>query len=98
MRGLIRVWKEFDLNDIDKNLIVVGELSSDCNACRHVGIDSKAAVCPNCGTPFKFMGFRRRLEPHYLRKMKQELPGTIFIDFDDFKRAVGKRDARDLFK
>ena len=98
MSSLIRVFKELDISDIEKHLLIVGELSSDCNACRHIGIEAHAAQCPGCGAPFKYIAFRRRIEPHQLRKLKDELPGTTFIDFDDFKRVVGKRDARDLFK
>jgi hypothetical protein len=98
MSILIRVWKELDLADIEKHTLIVGELSSDCSACKHIGIDSKAIQCPACATHFKYMAFRRKLEMHYLKKMKDELPGTIFIDFEDYKKAIGHRDARDLFK
>ena len=55
MRGFLRVWQECDLQDIEKYLIVVGELSSECFACHKVG-----------------------------------------IDFEDFKKSIGKRDARKL--
>lgn len=30
MKSLLRVWQECDLKDIDKHLIVAGELSSEC--------------------------------------------------------------------
>ncbi|UCC95482.1 MAG: hypothetical protein JSW40_01720 [Candidatus Omnitrophota bacterium] len=96
MKGLLRVWKEFDLQDIEKHLIVVGELSSECFSCHKIGIDSKSSVCPTCGAGFKYMGFRRKLSMNYLRQIREELPQLTFIDFDDFKRAIGKRDARKL--
>lgn len=96
MKGVIRVWKELDLSDVEKHLIVVGELSSDCYACRQVGLDHKAAVCPNCGTPFKYLAFRRKIGFGQIKKLKDELPGTLFIDFEDFKHGSGKSEARKL--
>ena len=96
MRGFLRVWQECDLQDIEKYLIVVGELSSECFACHKVGIERKAQNCPNCGVYFKYMGFRRKLQMSYLRKMKEEFPQLVFIDFEDFKKSIGKRDARKL--
>lgn len=32
----------------------------------------------------------------YLRKLKEELSYLVFIDFEDFKKSLGKRDARKL--
>jgi hypothetical protein len=96
MKDFIRVWKEMDLHDIEKNLIVVGDLSSECYACHSIGLEKTAVTCPNCGTHFKYMGFRRRVTSSFLRKTIQELPYFIFVDFDDFKGSTGKSDARKL--
>lgn len=94
MRGLIRVWKELDVQDVEKHLIVVGELSSECFSCHKIGIEAKTQICPACGCGFKYMGFRRKLEISYLRKMSEEFPHLVFIDFEDFKKAIGKGEAR----
>ncbi|MCP4651997.1 MAG: hypothetical protein GY858_01255 [Candidatus Omnitrophica bacterium] len=96
MKGLIRVWKELDLADVEKYLFVVGELSAECFACHKVGINKRDPVCPGCGTHFKYIGFRRKIDVNYLNKMKGEFGHLIFIDFDDFKKIIGKRDARKL--
>ncbi|MDD3295757.1 MAG: hypothetical protein PHU64_00160 [Candidatus Omnitrophica bacterium] len=96
MTGLIRVWKELDLQDIEKNLIVVGELSSECFACHKIGIDLHSIQCPGCGIYFKYVGFRRRVQAGYLKKLKDQHPQLLFIDFEDFKKSLGKRDARKL--
>ena len=96
MRTFLRTWEEFDLKKIEKCLIVVGELSSECFSCHNVGIDSKAKACPHCGAYFRYMSFRRKLSPAYLNKVKEGLPNIICIDFEDFKKALGKRDARKL--
>lgn len=96
MKGIIRVFKELDLADIEKHLLVVGDLSSECYSCHKIGIGLHSTVCPNCGVGFKYIGFRRRLTPSYLIKVKEELSHMTFIDFDDFKKSLGKRDARKL--
>jgi hypothetical protein len=96
LKSYLRVWKEFDLTDVEKNLLVVGELSAECFACHKVGIDSKSKTCPDCGVSFKYIGFRRKDHINYLRKVKEENPNIIFIDFDDLKKALGKREARKM--
>lgn len=96
MKSLLRTWKEFDLKEVEKHLIVMGELSAECFSCHKVGIEAKTAQCPQCGAHFKYMGFRRKLNMNYLHKLKEELPYMTFIDFDDFKRATGKSAARNL--
>jgi len=96
MKDFIRSWKEMDLAQVEKSLIVVGDLSAECFACHHIGLEKNTITCPNCGTHFKYMGFRRRVTSAFLRRMAQELPYLIFVDFDDFKAAGGKSDARKL--
>jgi len=96
VKGFLRIWKELDLQEIEKSLIVVGELSSECFSCHKLGIELKTRTCPNCGTFFKYMSFRRKVQPNFLKKLKEEQPRLILIDFDDFKRVLGKRDARKL--
>jgi len=96
MQKFIRVWKELDLKDVEKYLIVMGELSSECFNCHKLGIPLRAKTCPECGIVFKYMGFRRKLQPSYFNKVKEENPDIIFIDFEDFKRSLGKRDARKI--
>lgn len=93
IRCLLRVWEELDLQDIEKYLIVVGELSAECFSCHKVGIGIKSNSCPYCGVNFKYVGFRRQLNMSFLNRYKEEFPKMVYIDFDDFKRAIGKRDA-----
>ncbi|MEI8350141.1 MAG: hypothetical protein WCI77_08315 [Candidatus Omnitrophota bacterium] len=96
MLGFLRVWQGLDIQDIEKHLIVVGELSAECFSCHKIGIDSKSVTCPNCSVQFKYMGFRRHVEGGYIRKLKEELPHLTFIDFEDLKKVIGKREARKL--
>jgi len=96
MKSFVRVWEEIDLADVEKHLLVVGDLSAECFSCHKVGIDSKARACPDCSAIFKYIGFRRKLQISYLRKVREERPRIVIIDFDDFKKSLGKRDARKL--
>lgn len=96
MKRFIRVWQEFDLEDVEKHLIVAGDLSAECFRCHKIGLELRAKACPECSAFFKYMGFRRKVRPEYLRQVKEELPRIILIDFDDFKKSLGNRDARKL--
>ncbi len=96
MKSFIRVWEELDLADVEKHLLVVGDLSSECFCCHKLGIDSGAKACPGCSAIFKYIGFRRKLQIPYLQKIRAERPRIVIIDFDDFKKSLGKRDARKL--
>jgi hypothetical protein len=93
MSEFIRVWKEFDIGDISKHLLIVGDITGDCSSCRQLGIDySTAKSCPKCGTDFKYIATRTR----ETRRIKHKRPDLIFIDFEDYKKAAGKIKARDL--
>ena len=96
MKGFLRTWQKFNLADVEKHLIVVGELSSECYSCHHIGIAATTPKCPECNIEFKYMGFRRKVTPNYLQGLREQLPTLIFIDFDDFKKALGKKEARKL--
>jgi len=94
MPDLIRVWKEMDINDIEKHLLVAGEVSGDCSSCRELGINySLSKSCPKCGNEFKYIATRF----HEIKKIKQKRPDLIFIDFEDYKKAAGKIKAKGLF-
>jgi hypothetical protein len=96
MVSFLRVWQSVDVQDIEKHLIVVGELSAECFSCHKIGVDIKATACPNCNTFFKYMGFRRHADGAYIHKLREELPRMVFVDFEDFKKVIGKREARKL--
>ncbi|MCM8787690.1 MAG: hypothetical protein NC935_06535 [Candidatus Omnitrophica bacterium] len=94
MQAFLRSWVEFELSDIKKHLLVIGELSSECFCCHTIGIDLEAKNCPNCGTVFKYIAFRRKIDVGYIKKLKQEDSEKIFIDFDDFKKVISKQEAK----
>jgi len=94
MGDFIRVWKDIDIKDISDHLLVVGDVAGDCSKCRTLGIDYvKSAMCPKCGTGFKYIASRSR----EVGKIIKRRPDLIFIDFEDYKKITGKIRARDLF-
>ena len=94
MTEFVRVWKEFDIQDVSQYLLVVGDVAGDCSKCRELGIDySNAKFCPKCGTTFKYIASRTS----EIKRITRKRPDLIFIDFQDYKKALGKIKAQNLF-
>lgn len=98
MGHFIRIWQELDIKEIEKNLLVVGELSSRCFSCSHIGIENIVSSCAQCGSKFLYVGFMRPVTSKLLREVKEKLPSAVIIDFSDFKREIGKDKAKNIFK
>jgi len=99
----LRTFKPYDIEDVKKHILIMGDLSSSCGSCRELGIDSQAAkACPNCGTTFKYVT-SRRLESHagerfqWARRTHGKFPDLILIDYSDYSKSIGKKQARDFF-
>lgn len=94
MNEPIRVWKEIEVEDLSKHLLIVGLLTGDCASCKELGIDyASAKTCPACGVTFKYIASRSK----EVRKILHKRPDLIFIDFEDYKKATGSLKARNLF-
>ena len=90
-----------DLDEIGQYLLIIGELSGDCNKCRKVGIDyNKTFSCPECKTDFKYVASRRPegFPFHILKKLLESKPSLVFIDFKDFKLTQDRLKAKQVFK
>ena len=95
----IRIWKEIELDDIQKHLLITGDPLGDCANCKEVGINiSSAKVCPKCGTEFKYISTRLKSNPSQARKMKQKRPELIAVELSDFKEACARRKAQKFMK
>lgn len=92
----LRVWQNLNLEDVRKSLFIIGELSGECFSCHNLGISLKEKRCPSCKQEFKYIAFRRKLDMHTINKFKAEFPKATFIDFEDFKRATSKKEARKI--
>ena len=99
----LRTFQSYDIEEVQKHLLIMGDLSADCGACRELGIDGYSArQCPKCGAEFKYLS-SRRFESNpgerfsLARRMREKRPDLILIDFSDYTKAVGHKKARDFF-
>ena len=103
-QDFLRTWQHFDLEEVEKHLLIVGDVSGDCAACRELGISYiEAKSCPRCKVAFKYVT-SRRLETHpgerfqIVSRMRQKRPDLVFIDYEDYKRTTGRKKAREFFE
>ena len=95
----VRVFRQLDLNEIKKQLLIYGDVSGQCANCDRIDIKFNEPLCPGCKTEFKYISFRN-IKSHLpkLAKLAAEKPSMQIIDFDDYKMNMGKMKAEDLFK
>lgn len=102
-REFLRTWQAFDLEEVEKYLLILGDLTGDCAACRELGIQYQSArECPRCKTVFKYVT-SRRLETHpgerfqIVSRLRSIRPELVFIDYEDYKKTAGRKKAREFF-
>jgi len=100
-QSLIRVWQQLNAEEVKKHLLLAGELTANCENCQELGIDfTKAGMCPECNTAFKYISFRKKSnrseELSAIGRLREKRPDLIIIDYEDIKRACGKSQARNL--
>ncbi len=102
-RDFLRVFRELDIEEVKKHLLIWGDLSSDCASCRNLGINVfSAKQCPQCGAQFKYVTSRRLDQHpgerfHLVRRMQEKRPDLLFIDYTDYTKLLGQKQARDFF-
>lgn len=99
----IRIWQNVDIDSLKKHLLLVGEVSADCGACRAIGLKFDGlSRCPECGTDFKFVTSRQatgslKSSGAAVARIKNRCSNLVFIDYEDYKAIIGKQSARDFF-
>lgn len=100
---IVRVYQFHDFDEVKKHILILGDLTGDCGACRALGIDPwTASRCPGCGTEFKYVT-SRRLETHsgerfkFVRRMRDKRPEWTIVDYTDYTKTQGHKNARDFF-
>ena len=95
----MRIYKEMDINEIKRHLLIYGDLSAQCANCQAMDLKLDMAVCPKCEAEFKYITFRNvRNHLPKLQKINETKPDIQFVDFDDYKRTIGEIKARDFLK
>jgi len=90
----VRVWNRVSVQNVSDRLMVVGVLQAECHKCHNPMLEAGARRCPECGTTFSFVAFRKNVQPRDL-----ELYADLtMIDLDDFMKEVSRRKAHNLFE
>ena len=97
-KWFLRVYKEFDIDDVSKHLIILGELLATCSNCSKLGLQLSTRTCPECKTEFRYATFSPSKDKESQMHKIVKMADLIFIDYDDFKRITGKLKAKDFFK
>lgn len=102
-RHYLRVFQDFDIEEVKSHLLILGDLSADCAACQALGVDPAAATtCPQCGTTFRYLT-SRRIENfpaerfQIVKRYKEKRSDLIFVDYGDYSKVLGQKKARDFF-
>jgi len=95
----IKVFKKYDVKEVQKHLLVFGDLSANCGNCQAVNLKLEADKCPECNAEFQYIAFRN-IKNHLpkLQKINDQKPQMVFIDYDDFKKNLSAVKARDFLK
>lgn len=103
MKTWIRTWAEKDLSEIERHLLIIGDVRGDCASCKELGLDYKTVKsCPNCHTPFSYVTCRR-FETHpgerfqIVRRLNEVRNDLVWIDYEDYKKLTGRQRAREFF-
>ena len=94
-KAYIRIWQNLDLDDVQKHLLIAGDISGDCANCKEIGLNFQTTkVCPKCKTEFKYIATRASKASREAKRLKSKRPDLIVIDFSDFKEAQSRDQAR----
>lgn len=98
-KKFIRVYKELDVIEIQKHLLIYGDLAGQCANCLNMDVRLDMLTCPQCKTEFRHVAFRN-IKNHLpkVAKLFRERPQLTIVDCDDFKRCQGALKAEEFLK
>ncbi len=97
----LRVWKELDIQEVKDHIIMVDDKFGHCPGCKAIGIELKNLKnCPSCGREFKYVTSQEARGGKFdiVMRTKRKLPELTFVDYDDYVRVTGQKEARELFR
>jgi len=96
---LLRIYNKFDLDEVKSHLLIYGDLAAQCANCEKMELKLEDHNCSACGTEFKYISFRNvKTQIPKVHKIMAQRPGMKVIDFDDYKREIGAKKAKDFLK
>lgn len=95
----IRIYKELDISEIQKHLLIYGDISGQCANCQTMEVKIDMTTCPQCHTDFQYVAFRN-IRDHLpkVSKLVKTRPQVTIVDCDDFKRIQGALKAESFLK
>jgi hypothetical protein len=97
----MRVWKELDIQKVKDHIIMVDDMLGYCPGCKTIGIELKdLKTCPSCDREFRYVTSQEARGGRFdiVMRMKKKLPDLTFVDYDDYIRVTGQKEAKELFK
>ncbi|MCB1192592.1 MAG: hypothetical protein H7A23_04925 [Leptospiraceae bacterium] len=98
----IRVWTNFNIEALKKNILLIDDLYGTCGNCKQLGLNyTKDKKCPKCGCEFKYLATNSKNPVdiiQILNRIKSEKLALILIDREDYNRSLAHDIAKDLFK
>ena len=95
MKIWLRTWSKIELDEIANSLLVIGVLNAECFSCHKIGIPKESKRCPNCGTNFKYVGFRKKVSSQEIEYFFHQ--GFTSLDFEDFLKEFKRNKAKKIF-
>lgn len=96
---LLRVYKKLNIKEIQKHLLIYGDLAGSCANCNQMDVALNAHKCPGCSAEFKYLAFRSVwTQLSKINKMMAERPSMMVIDYDDFKKGQSALKAEEFLK
>lgn len=96
---LMRFYKMAELSEITSQLLIYGDLTGQCAHCHGLDVKLSMPKCPSCGANFNYVSFRN-VTSHMPKiiKLLTERPDVRIVDYDDYKRNLGKSKAKEFLK
>jgi len=99
----IRIWKEMDLDEIEKHIVLVDDIQGFCPSCKKTGIKYEDfEKCPSCGIAFKYAATREKAESSasdlIIAKIHRKAPHLVIVDYTDYSSLLNKMKTKSLFR
>lgn len=98
----LRVYKKFDIEKVKEQLLIVGDLGASCAGCKSMELTIDSVQCNECKVFFKYVTSRRH-ETHpgerfqFAKRIAENREDLTLIDYLDYKKILGQKEARDFF-
>lgn len=99
----MRIWKDVSIEDIQKSVLVIGDINAYCGACKEIGLPYKTVkACPKCAAQFRYstsklVSGNSPGKYKEVGRITEARPDLTFLDFDDYNRLTTRSKAHELF-